>query len=422
MNSRLILTAAALFLGAALMSARAGQLANTFRPLIDHPAIRYKITPPTDPVAKLDQRLQDGAVRLSAEGPSGYLRSVLAALDVSVDSQVVIFAKDSVQARIISPTNPRALYFNDSVAVGWVRHGFIELAAQDPVQGIVFYALTPSLLGEPRIVRRHDCLTCHYSFATAGVPGMLARSSGEFAVNHTIPLERRWGGWYVTGAHGSLRHLGNVDLDRLHQSPPPQGTFNWSSFEGQFDTSGYLSPYSDIVALMVFEHQMHLMNLLTRLGWEARVIADQLQRADGTSAIQDDEKPVSLDDGAREVVDYMLFVDEAPLSDAAKGSSGFAERFERLGPYDRSGRSLRQFDLRRRLMRFPCSYLIYAPVFTNLPPQAKDAIYRRMWQVLTGADGDSKYRGLALSDRRAIVEILRDTKDDLPPYFRSSTR
>jgi hypothetical protein len=419
MNSRLVLAAAAaLYLGVAFDGANAAQLSNTFTHLIDHPAIGYKTTPPSDPVAILNQRLQDGTVRLSADGPSGYLRSVLAALNVAVDSQIAVFAKDSLQRAIISPANPRTLFFNDSVAVGWVRTGIIELAAQDPVQGTIFYTLNSSLLAGPRFVRRNDCLTCHYSFSTAGVPGMLVRSAGEFAVTHTLPLERRWGGWYVTGAHGSLHHLGNVDLDRLFQSPRPEGTSNWSSFEGKFDTSGYLSPYSDIVALMVFDHQMHLLNLLARIGWEARVASYREQ----TRSSGGDDEPVSLADAAVEVVDYMLFINEAPIEHTLKGSSGFAERFERQGPADRAGRSLRQFGLRRRLMRFPCSYLIYSPVFDNLPGPAKSAIYRRLWQVLSGADRGPQYRRLSFEDRRAIVEILRETRSDLPADFQAVVR
>jgi hypothetical protein len=343
-------------------------------------------------------------------------------LEVPIESQIVVFAKDSVQRAIINVTNPRALYFNDTVAVGWVRGGFVELAAQDPAQSTMFYALQGSPSQSPQFVRRNDCLTCHYSYSTAGVPGMLVRSSGEFSVNHTLPLERRWGGWYVTGSHGSIRHLGNVDLGRLFQSPAPENSLNWPSFEQKFDTAGYLAPYSDIVALMVFDHQMHLMNLLARIGWEARVAANQGKRPEGAVSTAQDEEPISLIDAASEVVDYMLFADEAPLSDVIKGSSGFAERFERQGPHDRAGRSLRQLDLRLRLMRFLCSYLIYSPAFDNLPEAARAAIYRRMWQVLSGEEARPKYGRLSLADRRAIVEILRETKRDLPDYFGSVTR
>jgi hypothetical protein len=114
-----------------------------------------------------------------------------------------------------------------------------------------------------------------------------------------------------------------------------------------------------------------------------------------------------------EIVDYMLFVDEARLNSPVRGTLGFEEKFAAQGPFDGKGRSLRQFDLERRIMRYPCSYMIYSAAFEGLPAEAKDAIYRRMWQVLS-----SENRRLSAQDRRAIVEILRDTKKDLPSYFR----
>ena len=74
-------------------------------------------------------------------------------------------------------------------------------------------------------------------------------------------------------------------------------------------------------------------------------------------------------------------------------------------------------------MRYPCSYLIYSAAFDGLPPIAKDAIYARMWQVLSGEEKGERYRmALPLADRRAIVEILRDTRSGLPDFFRPVTR
>jgi hypothetical protein len=165
-----LVAGAAVLISAAAFGSSGGPLSGTFTHWLNHPAIGYSVNPPRDPVAELNRQLQDGSVRLTSDGPSGYLRSVPSALDVSIDSQVVVFAKDSVQRAIISAANPRALYFNDSVAVGWVRGGFIELAAQDPVQGTVFYALRPSLPGQPQVSRNDGCLGCHYSYSTAGVP------------------------------------------------------------------------------------------------------------------------------------------------------------------------------------------------------------------------------------------------------------
>jgi len=127
---------------------------------------------------------------------------------------------------------------------------------------------------------------------------------------------------------------------------------------------------------------------------------------------------VSLQDAAKETVDYLLFVDEAPIVGDVRGSVPFADTFAAGGPRDRKGRTLRQLDLQRRLMRYPCSYMIYAPQFDALPREAKEAIYERRWQILSGREENTNYQRLTMDDRRAIIEILRDTKKDLPSYFK----
>jgi hypothetical protein len=396
----------------ALSSASFGQLSDTFTNWADHPAIAYHATGEThDPVAELNRRLKDGRVRLAYSGPSGYLRATLDALRVPVESQIAVFVQDSVQRQRISFANPRTIFFNDAIAVGWVRGGFIELAAQDPVQGVIFYMLANAESSGPRFERHDDCLSCHYSYATAGVPGMLVRSVRQFTVDHRTPFADRWGGWYVTGSHGSIHHLGNIAVDRIAEAAV-DGSSTWPSFEGKFDTTGYLSPYSDIVALMLFEHQMHGMNLLSRIGWEARV--EEYGRVHGSimpalPAGQADE-PVPMAEAARELVDYFLFVDEPPLTNQIRGSAGFAERFQSQGPFDRRGRSLRQLDLKTRLLRYPCSYLIYSDQFNALPVIAKEAVFRRLRQVLSGAAKETKYAWLSARDRDDIFAILKETK------------
>jgi hypothetical protein len=314
----------------------------------------------------------------------------------------MVFSQGSVQSRIIRADNPRALYFNDSVVVGWVRQGFIEIASQDPEQGTVFYTLNANLFGTPTIARSDDCLSCHDTSRTGGVPGMIE------PMGHARPLERRWGGWYVTGSLGSIQHFGNIDVAVLAAGAEPPKTTQLTSLERTFDTRGYLTPHSDIEALMVFEHQMQMMNLLTRVSWEARIARQQGQ-------------PVgpAIRERVEQAVDYMLFVDEAPIASKIAGGSGFGATFTARGPADTKGRSLRQLDLQTRLFRYPCSYLIYSAQFERLPAEAKAAMYARMWEILSGKNADARYRRLSVADRRAIVEILRDTKPDLPAYFRS---
>jgi hypothetical protein len=243
--------------------------------------------------------------------------------------------------------------------------------------------------------------------------GSTLRGLGNYIPDHRTALEERWGGWYVTGNSGAIQHMGNAVVTdaKNPDSPIIDQSLNLESLVGKLDTSAYPSPYSDIVALMVFEHQMHMMNLFTLIGWQTRA---GLARHSLTSE--------ALDETARELVDYMLFVDEAPLANKIEGSSGFAKKFSAGGPWDTRGRSLRQLDLDHRLMKYPCSYMIYSDAFDALPPEAKNAIYKRMWQVLSGEIKGGKYVRLSLEDRRAIVEILQGTKQGLPEYFRSSPK
>ena len=388
---------------------------------LDHPAITYRTRQSTTVVDALNARVQAGQVNLPYDDVTGYLKPVLDALNVSVDSQIVVFSKTSLQSNIIQPRNPRVIYFNDSVVVAWVRGGFIEIAAHDPAQGAVFYRVLRSTTGPPAMFRDNSCLQCHNSFATLGVPGFLAKSIpsavdgnalpwlGNYLTDHRSPITERWAGWYVTGKAGSSRHLGNAPVaDRnIDDVKIEDANLNLADLRSRFDTSGYLSPHSDVVALLVFDHQLRMMNLLTRIGWQARTLAHD-SRSDAAIV-------TGLRDIAGETVDYMLFVDEAPLS-GVSGTSGFAESFGRRGPRDRKGRSLRDFDLKQRLFTNPCSYMIYSEAFEQLPPAAKSAIYQRLWDVLAGRVRAPKYARLSAADRDRIIEILRETKRDFADH------
>jgi hypothetical protein len=404
------------------------ELGDTVSPSPDHPAIgyfNYRNHPLRDPVSELNRKLRQGAVQLRFEKGTGYLRSVLEALHVPVESQMVVFSKTSMQFARIEPGNPRTIFFNDAVAVAWVRGGFIELASHDPQMGVIFYSLEQEHGRKPEFQRRDECLRCHISEVSLGVPGMMVRGRftaadgmpkliyGGYATDHRSPLEERWGGWYVTGDAGKARHMGNAMLTGDEpESMVTDQTLHVKSLAGKFDTAAYLSPYSDIAALMVFDHQMYMTNLLIRVGWETRAALYDKRR----------DLAVRLREGARELVDYLLFVEEAPLAGRIQGTSGFAEQFVRQGPRDSRGRSLRELDLEKRLLRYPCSYMIYTEAFDSLPAEARAAIYQRMWQILSGAERGGKYARLSLPDRQAVVEILRETKKGLPEYFQAVTR
>ena len=404
-----------------LQAQGSGQLETTFFDGASHPAIGYDTRPPDDPVARLARALDTGEARLEFESGSGYLRSLLRALDINADTQLAVFSRTSLQSFVIRPNNPRTIFFNDSVVVAWVRGGLIELAAQGPSQGVAFYLLEQrQAFTPPQFRRERSCMVCHVSYATMNVPGMLLRSVAadpegraltylaNATPDHRTPFEERWGGWFVTGGTAGVRHLGNVTVaapTAPDAAATPAATA-LASLAGRFDTSGYLTPHSDVAAHLVFSHQMHMMNLLTRIGWQTRTaLADK-----APTAARD------IEAAAVDFVDYMLFVGEPRLPAPVKGASGFAERFSALGPRDRRGRSLRELDLQTRVLKYPCSYLIYSPAFDALPAEAKTAIYARLSAILSGKITGERYQRLSAADRQAIVEILRDTKPDFASH------
>jgi hypothetical protein len=409
-------------IAAAVMSVAAaaiGQLAD--HPTIHashHPAIAYDTQPTSDLVADLKRRIEDGATQIAFDGTTGYLRAMLDALHVPIESQMLVMSKTGVQALSTEPSNPRAIYFNDAVTIGYIRGApLLEIAVEDPRQGVIFYTIDQKPQPRPLIDRRSGCFTCHTAFSTLSVPGLLMRSVlvsreglsgaalGSSDPDDRTPFRNRWGGWYVTGTHGDLRHMGNAILNKgdTRETAVSERTLNRTSLDGLFDAKGYLSAHSDIVALMVFQHQVHMTNLITRVGWDARIAAHEgrLNVASGP-----------LRDGINELVDYLLFVEEQPVTAAIKGTSAFAETFATQGPADKRGRSLRQLDLEHRLMRYPCSYMIYSAAFVALPDSVRHAIYGRMHEILSGRDASSKYARLPEDDRRAVMEILRDTLQD----------
>lgn len=360
--------------------------------LDQHPAISDRGIVLNDAVTLLARDVASGAAKLSFDGPQGYLRSVLDHLHVPVESQILVFSKTGVQNAHTSPDNPRALYFNDRVIVGYIPGApLLEMASHDPRQGVIFHTLKQDSWLPGEFARPERCLSCHVSANSLDVPGILVRSMyagidgrsmpqlGSFLVDHRSPLEQRWGGWYVTGTHGSARHMGNafvVDGARP-EAAISEATLNRLQLDPRVNTAAYPAATSDIAALLVFDHQGRAMNLLTRLGWETRVAA-----ADGRL----DFAKGDLHEVLRETVDYLLFVDEARLASPIGGSSAFSRVFPLAGPRDRRGRSLRDLDLQTRLFKYRCSYMIYSPAFDALPAEARAAVFARLRDAITDRD------------------------------------
>ena len=367
----------------------------------------------SDPIADLELKIGRGEIKLEFDAQHGYLASLLKNLEVPVSSQTLVFSKTSLQAELISPKTPRALYFSDDVYVAWVQGAsLIEIISVDPKKGSTFYVLRQEQAERPRFERStgHECSVCHYVHEAAPkfVPRLLVSSvvpdaagnvEGAFPLptNDQSPMKERWGGWYVTGTHGDQKHLGNTALktpaSAFNEIPASAlaNSFNVTDLRGRFDTTRYLSPHSDIVALMVLSHQAEVQNLIA------------LASAKTAATPKEIGEPL---------VKALLFAGAAPLTGPIKGTSNFAAEFAGQGPRDGRGRSLRDFDLNTRLFRYPLSYLIYSKPFDEMPEDVKAYVYRRLREVLAGTDKSPDFAHLSAQDRTAILEILRETKPD----------
>jgi hypothetical protein len=401
----LLLSSAVVFLTTVAVGVSQTRRTGAFDQSINHPAIKYLVADTDTVVDRLNAKLRDGSAKLVWDDKTGYIKSVLALLDVPVESQVMVYTQTSLQSQYIRMDNPRAIYFNDRVSVGYIRGaGLIEIVAQDAAMGSIFYTITeqPNALataGRDSV----NCLRCHLSWDTLGVPGMSVlttfprKSDADYAnggfVDHYRPISERWGGWYVTGKKLPPRHMGNLPLFMPKPLPPPAPR---ASLDGVFNLDGYLTPYSDIVALMVLEHQATFNNLVTRAVWENRVGGP--------------DSEARVVEAADTLADYMLFVDEAKIpAGGIEGSSGFTEKFAASGPRDAKGRSLRDLDLKTRLQKYPLSYMIYSPAFQAMPAAPKQLVMEKIRRVLAGEITDAKYAHLTPEIRSAITEILRET-------------
>lgn len=399
--------------------------------------ILYGQAPVNDRVARLARQLESGEVKLRHRPRRGYLESLLEALEISPTSQVLVFSKTSFQLRRISPRTPRALYFNDDTYVGYVQGGeVLEISTQDPRQGAIFYTLDQRGMGLPRLSRQnYECTSCHASSMTRGVPGHVVRSvytapdgqpilrAGTFVTDDASPFEERWGGWYVTGTHGRARHLGNIfspSRDEPYELDREKGA-NLVDLSRRIETRPYLTPHSDLIALMVLEHQTQLQNLITRAGfqtrralWDQGVIDEALDRRDDRPNAATRRR---IDHSVEALVEYLLGAKAIQWKEPIAGTSGFAEQFARKGSRDSRGRSLRDLDLRTRLFRHHLSPWIQSEAFLALPPEALESAYQRLWLALTSEGSDPLSDHLDAGDRRAILEILKETQPGLPAYY-----
>jgi hypothetical protein len=369
---------------------------------------------------------QDRIARLSAtltarpfqrDAATGFLRPLLDALDLPVESQLLVFSKTGVQHLYTSPRTPRALYFDESVVVGYVPGApEIEIIAHDPVEGLAFYTLDQQTAA-PVPKRQRSCLSCHESASTGDVPGLIVRShtvgddgtvlsqaNGATPPSHDVSQRtshpERWGGWMVTSEgvaapYAQRAHQGNITFTP-DGNTSSQVFVDWMASDPE--TRGYPSSASDVVSLLAFDHQMPAINLMTRVNFAWR-------RATSEGRASVDDRPDLrrlLDD----LADYLLFGQEAALPVPLTPRAGFALALERRLPHDAKGRSLAQFDAVNHLMRYACSYMVYSDAFTALAPPVRRAVYKRLFDSLSASP---------TAARQATIEILQATISEFTP-------
>jgi hypothetical protein len=367
--------------------------------------IEYGQTTPRDPVMQLLGRLDRKEVELEKSGPSGVLKHLLRELQVPVSSQLLVFSKSSAQAKLIKPATPRAIYFNDDVYVGWVPgSSLIEISAVDPDLGGTFYSLLQPTGREVQLRRDESCLLCHLTRNTLRVPGHLVRSfttdslgnmrTGWSRVTHETSFDKRWAGWYVTGAAGTLGHLGNVFGETSRSGPPEAANADPFEIANACDLTGYLAAESDVLPHLVLDHQAHGHNLITRLNYEARL-----------------QKPITA---LEPLVRYLLFLDEASLPAPIVGNVDYRRWFEQQGVRDPQGRSLREFDLQTRMFKYRLSYLATSSSFAALPAEPRTEVWKRIKVLLTSPETDEQSAVIPVAERQAILEIVRATVTGLP--------
>jgi hypothetical protein len=379
--------------------------------------IRYSDTQATDAVATLAADLASGKTKVEGETELEQLDFVLRTLGVSAASQMLVYSKTSHQNPLIRPSNPRALYFSMNAYVGYVPGGDIEAIVQDRLLGPVFYLIHQGEKGGLKIERDlTSCISCHGTTATSNVPGMQVRSvipdedghpllaMGTSQVDHRTPVAQRWGGYYVSG-RASMPHLGNRVYQKDGVAEPAASKL--MELSGVIDATKYLRPTSDVVALMVLEHQCRMHNLLTAAAMRYRR-AFHLGRAADSQGNPDEGAAGRVADGmADDIVNCLFFKDEADPGEDTEGAVAFQKAFAKEIPRTADGRSLVDFRLYQRLFKYRCSYMVYSDAFKEMPPRVRKAVQDRMKRTLAGKNPAVDW--LSASERKRISAILAET-------------
>ena len=404
-----------------------------FEPLYERAPIHYNETEEDTILTRLIASAEPGGP-LATGTDREILEQLLKALEVPIESQVLVFSKTSAQNSRISPRTPRAIYFSDNAYVGWVQGGEIEVATFDEKLGMVFHLVEMTSREEnqpPKLARERSCLNCHAGSANQNLPGLMVRSvyadetgqplfqAGTFHTRQDSPIEERWGGWYVTGAVDHSGHLGNRlskgDRAGNEVTVHPISEAALTTLDEVVNTEPYLhGGQSDVVALMMLEHQVGVHNALIEANLTTQTTLHrhvEMQKAFGEpidGPLSDTNTRV-LANVAERVLKEMLYVDEFVLPGGVEGSEAFQKAFQRNERKYGTGRSLKDFRLYERLMKYRCSHLIYCDAFDQLPDEIRTIILEQLHGILTEPSSYPEFSHLSSSEREHILEIVSET-------------
>lgn len=378
----------------------------------------YAARVPQDDFSKARADLQAGKLPLNTLSEKAFLTSLLKVLNISPSSQMLVFSTTSLQLSRISPSNPRALYFNENVYLGWVPGGQIEVLGIDPEWGAMTYIFdVPRPNSPPPVIRRATrCMNCHAAPEVGNAPGLLVSSVvpgpgggsldsfREGITGHSIPLSERFGGWHLTGAPSLKKHWGNLtgefQAGELKTIPNEPGQ--------RFPLSRYPVESSDVLAHLLHEHQAGFVNRFISATYRTRAAL-----AGKVPGLETGDVPAFLRREARELTRYLLFAEEAALPPGGlSGAPALKTHFLQGAKRDSSGASLREFDLKNRLFKYRCSYMIHSAAFSGLPAPLKTEVLRQLRRALNGDDQGGDYSHLPEVERRVIRAILGETLRD----------
>ena len=378
-----------------------------------------------DPMSLLLKKVESGETKFDKVLGLPLVEDLLKALKISKDSQILVFSKTSLQRAAVSASNPRAIYFNEDVYLGWMPDGRIEIASADPEKGFMFFFQRPLKdKRSPLFIRDKVCLECHAGSATNFLPGPLGRSvfpdirgrslgsvDSYELIGHNVPISERWGGWYVTGAHPSLKHMGNSIAYRSSNKKELKLKVMKSKLDSDriFESSKYPNSDSDIVALLIFDHQVGIHYELVEAAYKARQAIYNSEKLGGSNEAELEEAISSITDN---LVSHLLMKDETKLSGevlSLSRDSTFIGNFKNTSKNDSEGRSLRDLDLKNRIFKYPCSYMIYSKSFTALPEILRNSIFKQIRGVLSNKIKVGEYDYISDEKKLELLEILGET-------------